>query len=164
LLTLARQPEKVELIPESLQPIVSSVIKRLAPLAEAKHITIKKDLSDVKVMGDKASIVTVVGVLLDNAIKYSPPKAEVWVEVSRKDGHGLVTITDHGPGIAEADLPHIFERFYRADSSRTSGDVAGNGLGLSIAQKIVATAHGSITARSEAGKGSAFILRLPIAS
>jgi two-component system, OmpR family, sensor histidine kinase CiaH len=162
LLTLARQPEKITFSPQQLQSITQSVIKRLQPLAEAKRITISKDMVDVKVMGEKASIATLLSILLDNAIKYSPPQTEIAVTVNRKDGHGIVTVTDHGPGIAEADLPHIFERFYRADSSRTTADVAGNGLGLSIAQKTVAALHGTITARSEVGKGSSFILRLPI--
>jgi two-component system, OmpR family, sensor histidine kinase CiaH len=165
LLTLARHPEKLRLSPQRLAPIAETVIKRFTPLAEAKHITITKTLSgDVTVLGEEKSVTALVGILLDNAIKYSLPHTRIEVTVERKDNYGLVTVADHGPGIAEEDLPHIFDRFYRADSSRTKENVAGNGLGLSIAQKTVAALKGSITARSEVGKGSTFILRLPKAA
>ena len=76
--------------------------------------------------------------------------------------YAVVTIADHGKGIKPADLPYIFDRFYRADTSRTSNQVAGYGLGLSIARKIVDMHHGSIEARSTPDKGTTFIVRLPL--
>lgn len=115
-------------------------------------------------MADQKSLALLLGILLDNAIKYSPEKTAITVRVERKDGYGLVSVIDKGPGIAAADLPHIFERFFRADSSRTKEQAAGNGLGLSIAQKTAAALGGTIVAKSEVGEGSTFTLRLPIAS
>lgn len=163
LLTLARSGEALQLSPLATRASVSEVCKRLQPLAEAKGITLQKDLVKLKVIAEKKSFETVVGILLDNAIKYSHHGAIVTVVTARKDGFGLISIADTGAGIAPADLPHIFDRFYRADSSRTKGSAGGHGLGLSIAQKMTAAMHGEIIAQSELGKGSTFILRLPLA-
>ncbi|HSE61830.1 MAG TPA: sensor histidine kinase, partial [Candidatus Saccharimonadales bacterium] len=133
------------------------------PLADAKRIELKKEFTEVKVMADEKNLALLVGILLDNAIKYSPEKTVITVRIERKDNHGLISVIDKGPGIAADDLPHIFERFFRADSSRTKEQVAGNGLGLSIAQKTAAALNGAIIAKSEVGEGSTFTLRLPVA-
>jgi two-component system, OmpR family, sensor histidine kinase CiaH len=164
LLTLARNAEKSKAAPLPIKPLTEEVIKRYKPLADAKHIQFKKELGDIKVMADEKSVDLLISILLDNAIKYSPEKTAITIRTERKDGHGLVSVIDQGPGIAAADLPHIFERFFRADSSRTKEQVAGNGLGLSIAQKTAAALNGTIIAKSEPEHGSTFTLRLPIAA
>jgi len=91
--------------------------------------------------------------LLDNALKYSPGGTEVSVAVMERDGRIVAAVADQGMGIAHEDLPHIFQRFYRADKARSDG---GHGLGLSLAQSIAAAHDAVIEVSSEPGRGSVF--------
>ena len=163
LLTLARSDEPVHLGAVQAADVVQEACVRMQPLAKAKKIRIKTDVTPVKLMAESSGLASIVGILLDNAIKYSPEKSEITVAVTRQDGHGLITVTDQGPGIAPADLPHIFERFYRSDTSRTKNAAHGHGLGLSIAKKLATHLRSTITVRSEQGKGTTFTLRVPTA-
>jgi heavy metal sensor kinase len=97
--------------------------------------------------------------ILENAIKYTPEKGRVSVEVIREDAYAFITISDTGIGIPEQDLPHIFDRFYQVDSSRSS---AGFGLGLSIALSIIEAHGGSITVESTPKQGTTFLISLPM--
>jgi signal transduction histidine kinase len=97
--------------------------------------------------------------ILENAIKYTPEKGRVSVEVIREDAYAIITISDTGIGIPEQDLPHIFDRFYQVDSSRSS---AGFGLGLSIALSIIEAHGGSITVESTPKQGTTFLISLPM--
>jgi two-component system phosphate regulon sensor histidine kinase PhoR len=99
---------------------------------------------------------------LDNAIKYSPEKAKVIISAGKSDGNVLISIRDKGPGIDKKDLPHIFDRFYRADSTRSKEKASGYGLGLSIAKQIAEMHHGSISVESAAKKGTSFTVKLPV--
>jgi two-component system sensor histidine kinase MprB len=95
-------------------------------------------------------------VLIDNAIKYSPRGSDVVVKLTAHDPP-VISVRDSGPGIAAADLPHIFKRFYRADPARTTAsDQAGFGLGLAIAETIVAAHDGSIAVETAPGAGANF--------
>lgn len=163
LLTLARTQTPPHIGAVQAEKIAGEVVKSLRALATAKGITIKKQLPALKVLGNSQHIDAVLGILLDNAIKYSPAKSTIIVATGHRDGYGYLTVKDGGYGIAEADLPHIFERFYRSDSSRSKEYVAGHGLGLSIAQKMAHDIHGLILVESTQGKGSTFSLRLPTA-
>ena len=97
---------------------------------------------------------------MTNAIHYNRPGGEVRITARTEEGFAVLTVADNGLGIAAEDLPHLFERFYRADKARTNTG-GSRGLGLAICQAI-ATAHGgSITVQSEPGRGSTFTLRLP---
>lgn len=96
--------------------------------------------------------------LLNNAIKYGRPGGSVTVSAEGNDWKTVIRIADDGIGISSQDLPHIFERFYRADRARNR---TGSGLGLSIVQWIVQVHHGSIAAESELGKGTTFSVTLP---
>lgn len=107
---------------------------------------------------DPDRVEQVLGILVDNAAKYTPGGGHVKVATEARRREAVLTVTDSGIGIPADDLPSIFERFYRADPSRTSD---GFGLGLSIAKKIVETAGGSIGAESEPGVGTVFTIRLP---
>lgn len=163
LLTLARSDSTPTLSPLDAKQATEEVIQRLGPLAKAKKITVQADLEPFSVMGEAKSVTAILCILLENAIKYSPQGAGIQVSAKRKDGQGHITIADTGPGIAQSDLPHIFDRFYRADSSRSKENIAGHGLGLSIAQKLVSGLGGTIEAKSKVGEGSEFTLRLPLA-
>ena len=94
----------------------------------------------------RARLARAVGNLLDNAVKWSPPDGTV--EVAVRDGE--VTVRDHGPGIAQVDLPHVFDRFYRAPSAR---GLPGSGLGLAIVKHVVESAGGNVEARGGQGRG-----------
>ena len=111
------------------------------------------------VRGDEARLGQVLVNLVHNAVKFSPDGGEVTVRV-RPDGDGVrVEVVDHGIGIARADQPRIFERFYKADRARVRG--GGTGLGLAISRHIVAAHGGRIGVESEEGRGSTFWFTLP---
>ncbi len=148
-------------VPISLEEAVSKVAKRLEPLAALKKVGIKRELEPVIVQGDEAALDKIIGILLDNAIKYSPANSKISLRTRQKDGRGYLEVKDQGIGIKATELPHIFDRFYRADSSRSKTHVPGHGLGLSIAQKLAENLNGKIEAASTPGKGSKFTVILP---
>jgi signal transduction histidine kinase len=163
LLTLARSDKPPRLVVVHAQKVMSEVVDRLSPLAKTHKIAIKTELTPLKVLADVKSVDCIMSILLENAIKYSPEGTSIIVSSAHHDGYALLAVKDHGYGIKPDDMPHIFERFYRADSSRSKQNVAGHGLGLSIAQKVAEGLHGHILVQSQPGKGSTFTLRLPIA-
>lgn len=145
----------------SLLEVVKAAYKKVVPLAKKKKIKIVTRVAEAIVKGNKSSLIETLVILLDNAIKYSPKGSEITV-VSKSTGHKVkVLVSDQGIGISKEDLSHIFERFFRADKSRSL--VGGYGLGLSIAKKIVESHKGSIRATSKIGKGSTFEMILPLA-
>ena len=116
--------------------------------------------AELLMRGDRAQLVSMFSNLVDNAIKYSEAGGVVLVESATQGDEILVTVTDHGIGIAERDQERIFERFYRIDKARSRA-TGGTGLGLSIVRHIVLEHGGSIDVRSEEGVGSAFMVRMP---
>ncbi len=116
--------------------------------------------AELLVRGDRAQLVSMFSNLVDNAIKYSEAGGVVLVESTTQVDEILVTVTDHGIGIAERDQKRIFERFYRVDKARSRA-TGGTGLGLSIVRHIVLEHGGSINVRSEEGVGSTFTVRMP---
>jgi two-component system sensor histidine kinase MprB len=117
-------------------------------------ITFTPDLEESVVRGVPASIERAIGNMLDNAVKWSPPDGEV--EVAVRDGQ--VEVRDHGPGIAESDLPYVFDRFYRAPSAR---GLPGSGLGLAIVRRVAETHGGSVVAERADGGGTRVRLAFP---
>jgi signal transduction histidine kinase len=108
---------------------------------------------------DRERVMQVASILLDNAVKYTPDGGSVTVSVGEEDdGSVALTVSDTGVGISEEQLPLVFERFYRADPSRSAG---GAGLGLSIARQIAEAHGGTLEVRSKLGVGSTFVLQLP---
>jgi two-component system phosphate regulon sensor histidine kinase PhoR len=99
--------------------------------------------------------------LLDNAVKYSKPGGTVFLRAEQMDGRVRISVADQGVGIPEADLPRIFERFYRADKGR-SRELGGTGLGLSIVKHIAQLHGGSVEAQSDVGKGTTISVLLPV--
>lgn len=164
LLRLARE-DRHELVmkPVELSVVATESINRVLKSAQAKDIVVIDKTNNVKALGDLPSLTQIAAVLLDNAIKYSDDGKTVTIKSWAKSKHACLSITDQGKGIAAQDLPHIFDRFYRADSSRSSQHETGYGLGLSIAYKIVQQHGGTISVTSAPGKGATFTVKLPLA-
>ena len=114
------------------------------------------------VNGDPIRLGQVVTNLLTNAIAYTPANGEIRIATRTEGDQSILSVEDTGVGISAEDLPHIFERFYRADKSRTRAN-GHTGLGLAICKAIIDAHDGSLEATSEPGIGSAFVVRLPIA-
>jgi signal transduction histidine kinase len=112
-------------------------------------------------MGNPLRLGQVVSNLVGNAVKYTPEGGQISVSVFARNGHVAVAVEDDGIGISSEDLPHIFDKFYRARNRETEG-VDGTGLGLSIVKSIVEKHSGRIWVRSQEGEGSAFTFMLPV--
>lgn len=145
-----------------LSEVAEEAIKKIGPLAKQKNILINNKVEKYEINGNKFGLIDLLVVLLDNAIKYSNKNTTVTVTSNKTDGFILLSVKDQGMGITEKDLPHIFDRFYRADYSRTKTTEGGYGLGLSIAKKIAEVHRGSIFVDSKVNKGSTFTVRLPV--
>jgi two-component system sensor histidine kinase CiaH len=165
LLRLAREEHKATKAcdPVSLADITTEAMNDVLAAAQVKRISVEDGVLDLIVCGDFQSLRQALVILLDNAIKYSAEDSTIHLSARRRGKYAYVAVQDEGPGIAAADLPHIFERFYRADASRSNLQNPGYGLGLSIAQKIVAQQRGELRVESEPGKGATFIVKLPLA-
>ncbi|MBP8591179.1 HAMP domain-containing histidine kinase [Candidatus Shapirobacteria bacterium] len=146
----------------SITEIAKKAVKRIKPKAEVKRIKVKTELQEFKVLGDEESLTSLLVILLDNAIKYSAEGSEVFLRAVKRDGKGLILVQDHGEGIRPEDKPHIFDRFYRADSARSKAGNDGYGLGLAIAKETAKKHRGKISVESELGKGSTFTVQLPL--
>ncbi|HXY13976.1 MAG TPA: HAMP domain-containing sensor histidine kinase, partial [Terriglobales bacterium] len=167
LLTLARADAgaaELHFDAMDLIPRLEKIVGEAAILAAGKGIQIQRQLpaGPVQISGDSAAIDRLLLIVLENAVKYTSPGGKVELFLSNGAGSARIEVRDNGIGISEKDLPHIFERFYRADHSR-SRETGGSGLGLAIAKWIVEMHHGTIDAQSELGRGSRFHISLPIA-
>jgi heavy metal sensor kinase len=133
-------------------------------LAEDKDISIHCQCgSRVTVLGDRARLKQVLVNLLDNAVKYTPSGGLINIKVDTQANQAVLEVSDNGFGIPTEALPHVFERFFRADKAR-SREMGGAGLGLSIVKSICAAHHGQVRAESTEGVGSRFIVELPLAN
>lgn len=147
--------------PVQLKNVAEAAIDKWAKAAAKRKIKIKSETKEVTVPGDQQSLTDLVSILLDNAIKYSPDGSVVNLKVYRRAREAFISVQDPGVGISAEDLPKIFERFYRTDSSRNKTTTEGYGLGLSIAKKIADVHGGFIEVKSAPGRGAVFTLRLP---
>ena len=141
--------------PVDLKVIVLNAIDKVTPLAAKSKIKITQKLQSARVFGDEDSLTELAVILIDNAIKYSGKGREIVVKTKSK---GVLSVQDFGVGIKKEDLPHVFDRFYRADTSRNKEKTDGYGLGLSIAKSISNQHNADINVKSEVGKGSTFIV------
>lgn len=164
LLKLAKYQDdfKLEFEMVPLTEIIIEAYEKVERAAKTKSIKFKNNFREIDVKGDRQSLVELFVILLDNAVKYSPKNSHISIKISKDKRDAKIKIIDNGIGIRASDLEYIFERFYRADSSRSKEKVDGYGLGLSIAKKIVELHNGSIEAISTPAKGSTFKVRLPI--
>jgi signal transduction histidine kinase len=142
--------------------LVEEVVAQLQPLATSKGITISADLTPVMILGDAAGLHQLVGNLTSNAIQYNRANGTLKVGVKLEGGNAVLTVSDSGDGIPEADRPFIFERFYRVDKARSRSS-GGTGLGLAICKGVVEAHNGTIGFDSIEGHGTTFWVRLPVA-
>lgn len=163
LLTLTRGQEKrypvcMETI--RLHDVAQSVSEAMDEQLSEKDMRLSVDLAeDMELQADQSLITQMLLNLVENAAKYGKTGGTILLSASQDDRHTTITIKDDGIGIPEDSIPLIFDRFYRADASR---DRSGTGLGLSIVQWIVKAHHGTISVKSQEGKGTEFIVMLPV--
>jgi signal transduction histidine kinase len=122
------------------------------------------EIDQLRVNGDRDRLKQVLINLVANAIQYTPEGGDIFLSVSKVADQARIICRDTGPGIPSDDLPHIFERFYRAEKSRTRGRATGFGLGLSITKWIVEHHGGRIEVDSKDGQGTTFAIWLPLLS
>lgn len=165
LLALARADEgktlfEMETVP--LHLLAEAVAANAEALASERGVTLTVEPAPpVDVRGDEARLIQVIMNLLDNAIRYTPCGGSVVVSIASTTEWATLTVRDTGIGISSEHLPHIFNRFYRADSARTHNPGNNNGLGLAIVSWIVLAHHGTIDVESQPGHGSTFTITLP---
>ena len=153
---------RIDREPVELNEVVRDLMTQTEPLAEERGVHLRPDLNGgVRVEADLLRVRQLLLILIDNALTHTPSGGEVSVGVIRRDGRARVTVADNGDGIPSEDLPHIFERFYRADKARTRED-GGSGLGLAIAKWIVDAHKGEIAVKSTEGKGTEVDVSLPV--
>jgi signal transduction histidine kinase len=154
---------RMEKILVDLGELAASTAEQMKLLADEKSIDLHCHIEPgIRVLGDQARLKQVVVNLIDNGIKYTPPGGEVDVTVRATEDDALLEVADTGLGMSLEVIPHVFDRFYRADKarSRVSG---GAGLGLAIV-KAICSAHGAeVQVFSQEGKGSTFRVELPLA-
>jgi two-component system OmpR family sensor kinase len=162
LLALARADAGVSLKHRliDLDAIVLDAFRLARQLAHGQRLVLKP-FEPVQIKGNEDRLKQLLLILLDNALKYTPAGGQVTLGLVRKATGITITVRDTGLGIAPEDLPHVFERFYRADPGR-SRDPGGTGLGLSLAQWIAQQHSGTITLESQLGQGTLAVVRLPL--
>lgn len=168
LLTLARADTGERAIERQrvfLDDVALDAAEAAHALAERRGVRLEvEEFEEAPIVGDAALLRQLVLILLDNAIKFSPPSSRVAIRVRREPDAAILIVEDSGIGIAREDLPHVFERFYRADASRRRAGTAtseGAGLGLSIAQWVAEEHGATIDVRSGVGEGTRVFVRFP---
>jgi two-component system phosphate regulon sensor histidine kinase PhoR len=170
LLSLSRIEQHLHVRPDTpvdLTGILRHIADTLTPMARENDVALQIDApASVIVAGDRDELLRVAENLIENAIKYGAAESQdtrksVEITVRKRDGQGVFTVRDHGPGIAPEHLPRLTERFYRVDAgeSRSKG---GTGLGLAIVKHIVARHRGRLSVDSKLGQGAAFTVSLPL--
>jgi heavy metal sensor kinase len=167
MLTLARAdaaPTSLVRRPVDLRSILEQVCETAQPIAAQRGLALSLTAKKIAapVLGDVPALKRLVWILLDNAIKYSKPTGTIAVRLHLLDGHPTIDVEDDGIGIDAADLPFIFNRFFRADPSR--GLVEGNGLGLAIAQWIAETHQAKVRVDSDPKRGTLFQIEFPVSA
>jgi heavy metal sensor kinase len=165
LLMLARFDSKVISLEKKLiglKPLLMNLVEDMNILADQKNISISFDSSgDYGIYGDAGKLKLLFQNIIDNAIKYTPETGKIIVNILKRESFVEIQIRDTGVGILEKDLPHIFDRFYRVDGSRST---TGFGLGLSIAKSIAEAHQGKILVKSVIQSGSIFSIFLPFSA
>ena len=165
LLLLARldQQREVEREPVDISLLVQEAVASARAAGPSHPITIDAPDEEIYVLGDSMRIHQSIANLLANARSHTPAGTQITVSISQNQDETFVSVSDFGPGLAPEQQTKIFERFYRADASRTRASGEGSGLGLSIVEAVMKVNGGSVSVSSEVGKGSTFTLHFPIA-
>ena len=142
--------------------IISGAISEITSRAKSKNISLEEPQNVIKLQGDRDSLIQLLVILLDNAVKYSPHGSNIRISASSDKNESVISIIDNGKGIDQESLQHVFDRFYRADKSRSNVD--GYGLGLSIAKEIADLHNGSISITSKVDFGTQASIHLPVYS
>lgn len=152
----------LHLRPIALAPLVAGVMSEISIGRAVTDIALANDVPEELIVdADEERLHQVVFNLVDNAVRFTPPGGSVTIDAERRDDRVRVRVHDTGVGVAPEHLPRLFERFYRADPSRSREDGGGTGIGLAIARSIVEGHGGRITAESEPGHGAVFTFDLP---
>ncbi|PVE15695.1 sensor histidine kinase [Clostridium perfringens] len=144
----------------NISDIICFVIFQFSNLAKSKNIKIEYEKKNINLYCDKDKITQALVNILSNAIRYSNEGSTIFIEERLKDNKVIISIEDQGIGISEEDLKYVFERFYRADKSRTRA-TGGTGIGLTIVKSIVSSHGGEVKLESKLGEGSKFTIILP---
>jgi two-component system, OmpR family, sensor histidine kinase CiaH len=144
-----------------IEEVIDKTLKKIGPLAKNKMIKIIKSIDNISIFANSESLEKLLMILLDNAVKYTKKGGTIEIRAKKVNRALNISVKDNGVGISGTDIPHIFERFYRADTSR-SKEISGFGLGLSMAKQIVDIHGGEIKVQSKINEGSTFSVRLPL--
>jgi two-component system phosphate regulon sensor histidine kinase PhoR len=155
---------RLELADVSIKPVIEQSLSAVEPQVAQRNVTVAVDIpGELAVRADPKALDHILVNLIDNGVKYGRADGNVWVE-ARRDGDAVrIDVRDDGPGIADKHRARVFERFYRADPSR-SREAGGTGLGLSIVKHLVESMDGEVGVEPNLPQGSIFWLRLPGAS
>ena len=146
-----------------LDELVVECVQRTKRNADKKNVRVQVRIDDaVELQGDREQLRSMIFNVLDNAVKYSAPGSPVDITLAHTDITAIITVSDQGPGIPEKDIPHIYERFYRAEAVRSKE--IGSGLGLAIVEQVARLHGGTIKLETTIGKGTTFQVTLPIAT
>lgn len=164
LLLLARldQAREMESRPVNLSKVVEDAVESARAAGPQHPVTVDIPHDEVFALGDEVRIHQVVANLLANARAHTPAGTAIKVSIATKEDGVEISVADNGPGLSEEDQKRIFERFYRADSSRVRVDGEGSGLGLSIVDAVMRAHGGSVSVKSTLGEGATFILHFPL--
>jgi len=142
--------------------VIEKVTRKVSPLAKEKGIDLKKEVKSQSLLANEEGLEEMLWIFLDNSVKFTPRGGKVIIETESNKKWLVVKVKDTGIGIAKEELPHIFDRFYRADQSRSKEKVVGFGLGLSLAKKIIEIHKGTVEISSVFGKRTTFTIKLPL--
>lgn len=156
----------LRMAPVDVSALLNNVVEKFTPQAQQAGARLQLEIAAElpPLIGDGDRLAQVFTNLVDNALKFSPSAGVVRLTALLDGGQMEISVADHGSGIAPEALAHIFDRFYQADASRSGRERRGTGLGLSIVKELVHAHGGTITVRSQLGRGSTFIVRLPLTS
>lgn len=163
LLFLARGDKNTQRVEKSdfvLSEVINEILKETR-LIDKNHNILNDQIEDFIIHADQNLIKEAIRIFMDNSIKFTPAGGTIKLNLYQKNKRALISIEDTGIGISQEDLPHIFNRFYRADKSRTKAS-GGTGLGLAIAKWIIDSHHGKIDVRSELNAGTVVRIELPL--